>query len=168
MNIISMIPLPWRVALAAGLLVAFCVVGGCSAWKAYNAGYETAEAKGAAKIESMRSSYAAAYANATKQYADRVTSQAKAAIKVGDNYAAESNNNARAQARLRSQIGSTGNSQYVFDTEFVRMWNEIVRAYPGSDTGAHADDPRSVEGASGTDTPPGAWILGIDAGAKGH
>lgn len=159
MDILSLIPTSWRIALAAGALIALALVGGLAAWKGYNAGYDKAQALGRAEIAGLRSEHDRAYAQAVEELNRTIQEQARHALAAGNALANERVNNAKEQAGLRARIASiTATSSHAFSADFVRVWNEATgagrgRAMPGT------DNSPGVDGTPGTGKTAGAGVL---------
>ena len=159
MNLLSLVPLPWRIALIAGVLLAFGIVGGFTAWKGYNAGYDKAEALGRSAMATLKSDHDKAYAEAMEGLQTKLQEETRRALVVSAELETERTNNAKKEASLQAKIASvTANSTHVFSNNFVRVWNEAIGAVRGDAMSGAGNSP-GADDTPGTSKSPGTGIL---------
>lgn len=166
MSVLSLVPMPWRVAIGLGALLSFGMVGGFAAWKGYSAGYDKAEALGRAAIAELRSEHDKTYAEAMANLNIKLREQTRRAMAASNELETERKNNEKIHAGLRAQIGAiTANSNHVFSADFVRVWNEATGASRGDPVPGAGNTPGAA-GTSRAGEAPGAGLL--EAGAVGE
>ncbi len=159
--LLSMIPIPWRVAGLAIVGIVFAATFGLGFWKGHSSGYESAANKYRAQIAELQADYNKRAAEAAQRFQAELEQKTQAAMSASEQYHKEREAHESSRIALQQRIDSvTRNSTHRFSTEFVRVWNEATGAVAAGSDAAESANPTGVSAGAGAGKASGARISG--------